>query len=73
MHTVASPGLLGEVVSEGHVLIDLVTACEKLGFQPEQMLRQSWAEALARQFADGRRELAVRVPSWLLDDEATQP
>jgi hypothetical protein len=55
-------------VSEGFVLIPMITACQQLGLEPEQILMQRWAEALARQFADGRRELAVRLPTWLLDE-----
>jgi hypothetical protein len=55
-------------VNDYYRLIPLADACEQLELSPEQLVAAWWAEPLARQFADGRRELAVRLPSWLLDE-----
>jgi hypothetical protein len=58
-------------VKDDFRLIPLVAACEQMKLSPEELVAAWWAEPLARQFPDRRRELAVRLPSWLLNEGTT--
>jgi hypothetical protein len=56
-------------VNSDYKLISAVVACERMGLEPEGLLESWWVEPLIRIFPSGRRELAVRLPSWLLEEE----
>ena len=60
---------LNEQARRRYAIAPLETACKLTGLEPEQLL-QLGAEELTRQYADGRREHALRLPAEFVPGSA---